>query len=594
MKKLPLLIVALIISASGVLGQGLDTITEQTKKPPVLDLLSGRLAGSDSKAGQTTSPVKKRPLEDVSIVEKVVVEKAPREKAALIKALGQIVPNDQYNVSVSKELTYEISEYSSNAVELPGVLNEKVEYGEGKVSLKSTRTLVRLEIDTTGILGDVKYFERLMYNTLDLDLINDEVSVQIWEFPYAEARRKKRTTSTIENVEPLVASNEEDTAAQESLLTEWWVWAIAGGVLLLLVLLFVFVFRKKKVDDEEEELVIDNSTFKKMSLSAMDKAPVSLKKNEFKKLLVESADSVASFMENIIESGQEDALTVFSFLAKPYPDLVGQLKPHMSYSSYLTMLNRVDEDIEDKIDPDTQDKFLLTFNNTVKAISNEKNNVERSPDHKVFGFLTQLNDMQVFKLIEGDKPEMSSVLFAQLPGDRKLKVMELLDPVDKSELLLKLTDMSRLPLSVIREIGQRYAKKAKEMAGLYNIDIDGIGAIINTLDELEENKQKEILETMLQNDLDKGQIVEQKFVGFYNLPKIEEQILQNALMDIDTTELLNALFGSDEAIIESVLKVRPPREREMIKSELESGNTVSNKERAEARKVILNKIRKFV
>ena len=138
------------------------------------------------------------------------------------------------------------------------------------------------------------------------------------------------------------------------------------------------------------------------------------------------------------------------------------------------------------------------------------------------------------------------------------------------------------------------AKKAKEMAGLYNIDIDGIGAIINTLDELEENKQKEILETMLQNDLDKGQIVEQKFVGFYNLPKIEEQILQNALMDIDTTELLNALFGSDEAIIESVLKVRPPREREMIKSELESGNTVSNKERAEARKVILNKIRKFV
>lgn len=592
MKKLTSILFALIVSISGVTGQGLDTITKQTKKPPVLDLLSGKLQGNSKLDDNKSEPVQKRPLQDVNVTEKIVVEKAPREKAALIRALAQIVPEDQYNVSVSKELTYEIAEYTANSVKLPGVLNEKVEYGDGKVTLKNTRTLVRLEIDTANIYGDVKYFERLMYNTLDLDLINDEVSVQIWEFPYAEARRlsgksnQEARSSDLET--PMV-----NTVEESSIFTTWWLWAIFVGVLALIVIL-VFVLRNKKVAEEEEELVIDNSTFKKMSLSAMDKAPVSLKKNEFKKLLVESADSVASFMENIIESGQEDALTVFSFLAKPYPDLVGQLKPHMSYSAYLTMLNRVDEDIEDKIDPDTQDKFLLTFNNTVKAIANEKNNIEKSPDHKVFGFLTQLNDMQVFKLIEGDKPEMSSVLFAQLSGERKLKVMELLDPVDKSELLLKLTDMSRLPLSVIREIGQRYAKKAKDMAGLYNIDIDGIGAIINTLDELEENKQREILETMLQNDLDKGQIVEQKFVGFYNLPKVDEQILQNALMDIETNELLNALFGSSEEIIDAVLKVRPPREREMIKSELESGNTVSNRERVEARKIILNKIRKFV
>ena len=153
--------------------------------------------------------------------------------------------------------------------------------------------------------------------------------------------------------------------------------------------------------------------------------------------------------------------------------------------------------------------------------------------------------------------------------------------------------MSRLPLSVIREIGQRYAKKAKEMAGLYNIDIDGIGAIINTLDELEENKQKQILETMLQNDLDKGQIVEDKFIGFFNIHKLDQQVLQNALMDFETDILLNALFGADKKTVEAILKIRPPREGEMIKSELESGRTVSNASRSMARKEMLNKLRKF-
>jgi hypothetical protein len=341
MKRLIQLVFLFLFSCLLVQGQDLDTITNQTKKPPILDLLSGKSAPLSQPDSKKSSPVKKRPLQDISVTEKIVVEKAPREKAALIRALGQIVPQDQYNVSVSKELTYEVSAYSSNALELPGVLNEKVEYEDGKATLKNQRTLVRLEIDTTGILGDVKYFERLMYNTLDLDLINDDVSVQIWSFPYSEARQKRRNSAReVAVVNPNTMPLQE--GEQNEIFTAWWFWAIVGGVVLLLVFLVVILSKRKKEVEPEEELVIYNSTFKKMSLSAMDKAPVSLKKNEFKKLLVESADSVASFMENIIESGQEDALTVFSFLAKPYPDLVGQLKPHMAYSSYLTLLNRVD------------------------------------------------------------------------------------------------------------------------------------------------------------------------------------------------------------------------------------------------------------
>jgi flagellar motor switch protein FliG len=65
-------------------------------------------------------------------------------------------------------------------------------------------------------------------------------------------------------------------------------------------------------------------------------------------------------------------------------------------------------------------------------------------------------------------------------------------------------------------------------------------------------------------------------------------------MDVETQDILNALFGADEETLEAILRARPPREREMIRSELDSGKTISNKERAAARKNILNRIRKFV
>ena len=572
-------------------AQNLDTITKNQEKPAVLDILSDRANVSNqtrpiesSKGVQATTPKRKN-----NIRRKVITEKASQEKAIIIRAISQFAPRDQFNVSAFKELTYEISDYTSQNISLPGVLGERVQNGDGTVELVSIKTLVRLEMDTTGIEGDIDFFERLVYNALDLNLSKDEVSVKIWEFPYSAARKAKKTRSA-----PVILPEDvsNDKLEEElNLFSEWWFWLIV--IFLVIGLLILILFLKKRHSVVEEDLHIDNAQFKKMSLSALDKAPVSLKKAEFKKLLVEAPESVAMFMENIVETQQEEALTIFGLLAKPYPDLIGQLKPHMSYSTYLMLLNKVDEDIEEKVDPDSQDKFLLTFNNTVKAMSNEKNSVEKTPDHKVFGFLTQLNDIQVFKLIEGDKPELSSVLFAQLPNERKLIVMEFLEDIERGELLLKLTDMSRLPLSVIREIGQRYAKKAKDMAGLYNIDIDGIGAIINTLDELEENKQKQILETMLQNDLDKGQIVEDKFIGFFNIHKLDQEVLQNALMDFETDILLNALFGADKKTVEAILKIRPPREGEMIKSELESGRTVSNASRSMARKEMLNKLRKF-
>lgn len=595
MKNRIFLVLFGLLFSTAAFAQRTDTISRNLKRPPVLDLLGSKKPGGIVQNAQPVNRGNANQTAQPTTTRKTVSKSAPREKTILTRALREFVPEDQFNISVVRDEIYEITEYPAQNIGLPGVLVDAKTEASGTVEMIDEKYTVRLEIDTTGVSGDVAFFERLMFNTLDLDLVKDDVEVKIWEFPYAKINRPNNRKKAKQQ-EIVYAPLEQPVAEGPSItdyLTKWWVWTILV-VLLLIMFLIIRKVRKNSKVEEDEELVIDNSSFRKMSLSAMDKAPVSLKVNEFKKLLIENPDSVATFMENIIESNQEDALTVFSVLSKPFPDLVGQLKPHMSYSTYLTLLNRVDEDIEEKIDPDTKDKFLLTFNNTVKAIANEKNSIEKSPDHKVFGFLEQLNDIQIFKLIEGDKPEMSSVLFAQLPDDRKLKVMDLLDDIQRSEMLLQLTEMSRLPLSVIKEIGQRYAKRAKAMAGLYNIDIDGIGAIISTLDELEENKQRELLETMLQNDLDKGQIVEQKFIGFFNLNKIDEEIIQNALMDIETQDILNALFGADEETLETILRARPPREREMIRSELDSGKTISNKERAAARKNILNRVRKFV
>ena len=175
-----------------------------------------------------------------------------------------------------------------------------------------------------------------------------------------------------------------------------------------------------------------------------------------------------------------------------------------------------------------------------------------------------------------------------------MSLLELVEDNDRSEILMKVVELQRLPLSVIKEIGVRYARKAQELVGLENIDIDGNKALIETLDEYDASKQKKLIDDIMASDLDRGQLIEQRFIGFYNLHKIEKDILRNALSIFETDILINACYGLEKKPLEAILESRPPRERDMIESEISSGNRIASDIVRKARKAILDEVRKYI
>ena len=213
---------------------------------------------------------------------------------------------------------------------------------------------------------------------------------------------------------------------------------------------------------------------------------------------------------------------------------------------------------------------------------------------KVFGFLDQLSDSQIASLLGADKAEIASVVFAQLNKDRKLNVLNSIDDDLRTNILIALSDIKKLPLSVIKEIGIRYAKKAREVAGLEDVNVDGLQALLETLDELDMKRQVSIIDTMRASDLEKGERLEKMFIGMNGLLDLDEEILRTALNDVDTQNLINSLHGLDEKLQDHVLKARPPRERELIKSELGALNSISQKEQIASRRDILQMVRKIM
>lgn len=592
----------------------LDTIERTTTAPSLLELIKG---GQRSISSNAVDLLKD---ENEYIYN---IKNLNGEKMLVAQELSRYIDKSDFSVDVRLEEVYirKRVQRNENIEGLPGVL-QRVSREKNIDQLIDSRTQVYITLNKSKVEENTAFFKRLISNNLSLNPSTDLIQIDYVKFPeFGIGFQNEDPNSNVQNLVPTSEyiqpdDTEEDdttalleiasrTAEDSEISTNKNLWLILIGAMLLLVLIFLLFLRSKrrqarleKSESEENGTMLDlektlsNSKLKKMASEAFDTTSPNLKRSEFKKLLIETPESVGTFMNAIIEHDEIEGLIFFASLARPYPDLISLLKPYMDYSSYLTMLNQIDTPEEERLDAESMDKFLLTFNSTVRALSNEKLALP-SEKNNVFGFLDQLSNYQIVQLIRGDRPELSSVLFSQMDQKRRMALLELVETNDKSEILMKVMELQRLPLSVIKEIGVRYARKAQELVGLENIDIDGHKAIIETLDAYDAPKQMKILDDIMATDLNKGQLIEERFIGFYNLHKIDKEILKNALTPFETDMLINACSGLDDLPLEAILESRPPREREMIESELQSGNRINKDVVRTARKTILDEIRKY-
>ncbi len=93
-----------------------------------------------------------------------------------------------------------------------------------------------------------------------------------------------------------------------------------------------------------------------------------------------------------------------------------------------------------------------------KMMSNQYHNLDNK-NNKLFSFLNDLNDEQVYYLINTEPPKVIALALDQLSQERKIKIMDRFGPDMKHNVIMELGKLNEIPLEGVVNVAKELRNK---------------------------------------------------------------------------------------------------------------------------------------
>ena len=185
--------------------------------------------------------------------------------------------------------------------------------------------------------------------------------------------------------------------------------------------------------------------------------------------------------------------------------------------------------------------------------------------NKLFTFLINLTDEQIYYLISTESSKVIALSIAQLPEDRKVKILGRFDNNLKHNIILDLADLDSIPLEGVVTIAQELKKKVSFLPGPKEFSRGGAQSIASILNQMSLDDAEQYLYQISQDDPELYTEVKKYYLSFDDLLEMPDHLMIKFWRspDIDPDILAKALKGMDQNIVDNILSKLPKRKQAM-------------------------------
>jgi len=186
-----------------------------------------------------------------------------------------------------------------------------------------------------------------------------------------------------------------------------------------------------------------------------------------------------------------------------------------------------------------------------------------------FEFLRRVPPERIASIVRAESHQTIALILANLPATLAAGVLTKLADGQQPDIALRIARMGETDAAVIEQLEQALRGKLGSSTQREYSVAGGTKALAGILNHADRSLERNVLENLASSDKELADEIRGMLFVFEDLVKLEERAVQQVLREVDQKDLVLALRGAPEEVMEVVLTNMSERGAAMLKEEME-------------------------
>lgn len=170
-----------------------------------------------------------------------------------------------------------------------------------------------------------------------------------------------------------------------------------------------------------------------------------------------------------------------------------------------------------------------------------------------FNYLKDADNERVYLLIKDENPGVQSMVLSHLDPKKAAKIINLMTPEEKKEVVMRLAKMEPISPDVLRRVDQAMHEKSLNQTVEKAENIDGRNALAQILKKMDVGAENDILSYLSEDDPDLGQDLRSRLFTMDDVVKSDDRFVQEKLREMSETDIAYLIAAKPDDFREKIL-----------------------------------------
>jgi flagellar motor switch protein FliG len=216
----------------------------------------------------------------------------------------------------------------------------------------------------------------------------------------------------------------------------------------------------------------------------------------------------------------------------------------------------------------------------------------------VFEELQKMDPKFIAKLIEKEHPQIIAIILSQLPPMKAAEVIQYLPKRlgvtnVQEEVIKRLAQLEKISMKTLKIVTEALEDELANVGAGKEKTLSGIDIAAEIVNNLPKEVANELLEEIRKENPSLADAIEERMFKFEDIVKLDNRAIIEILKSVDKNDLLLALKGAPQEILDKFLSNMSKRAAQMFLEDLEALGPVKKSDVEKARKKVIAIIKKL-